>query len=387
MPKHVYIVAVESSGDHLGAGLIEALLAQSPNLQISAIGGKAMNGRGVGSALDITGLSILGFSEALRAYPLVRRRVREAVALILAARPDAVVLIDSWGFMIRVAQGLKRAGFVGQIVKYVAPQVWAMREGRSAILAKSIDHLLSIHSFDAPYFEKHGLRVTHVGNPMFDTDLGGGDETALRARIGRAGIGARVDSPICAVFFGSRQSEFAQLREPITSAVKILAARYPDMVFVSPVSETLRETVTAARDDSDMARIHLLEEGDKFDIFKAATVAIACSGTVTTQLAYMGIASAVAYKVAPLTWWAGKKLYKPDYISLVNISADTALMPEFLQDAASGENIAGAIATMMDDEGLRVERAQALRAQAQIMQGSGGSASESAARKIIELIN
>ena len=195
LPKHVYIVAVESSGDHLGAGLIEALLAQSPNLQISAIGGKAMNGRGVGSALDITGLSILGFSEALRAYPLVRRRVREAVALILAARPDAVVLIDSWGFMIRVAQGLKRAGFVGQIVKYVAPQVWAMREGRSAILAKSIDHLLSIHSFDAPYFEKHGLRVTHVGNPMFDTDLGGGDETALRARYWARGYWSESGQP------------------------------------------------------------------------------------------------------------------------------------------------------------------------------------------------
>ncbi len=382
MTKHVYIVAVESSGDHLGAGLVEALRAQSPNLRISAIGGKAMGAQGVGSELDITGLSILGFSEALRAYPLVRRRVREAVALILAAGPDAVVLIDSWGFMIRVAQGLKRAGFTGQIVKYVAPQVWAMREGRSAILAKSIDHLLSIHSFDAPYFEKHGLRVTHVGNPMFDTDFGVGEETALRARIGAA-----ADTPICAVFFGSRHSEFAQLREPITSAVKILSARYPTMTFVSPVSETLRETVMAARGDDDMSSIHLLDEGDKFDIFKAATVAIACSGTVTTQLAYMGIASVVAYKVAPLTWWAGKKLYKPDYISLVNISAGTALMPEFLQDEASGENIAGAIAKLMDDEGVRRERAQGLRAQAQIMQGSGGSASESAACKVIELIN
>ncbi len=382
MQGHVYIVAVESSGDHLGAGLAEALRAQSPDVRISAIGGKAMNAQGVESELDITGLSILGFSEALRAYPLVRKRVREAVALILTARPDAVVLIDSWGFMIRVAQGLKRAGFTGQIVKYVAPQVWAMREGRSATLAKSIDHLLSIHSFDAPYFEKHGLSVTHVGNPMFDTDFSVGDASGLRARIGAA-----ADTPICAVFFGSRQSEFTQLREPIGSAVKILSARYPNMVFVSPVSQALRETVTAARDDDDMARIHLLDEADKFGVFATATVAIACSGTVTTQLAFVGIASVVAYKVAPLTWWAGKKLYKPDYISLVNISAGTALMPEFLQDEASGENIAGAIATLMDDESLRTQRAQALRAQAQIMQGSGGSASESAARKIIELIN
>lgn len=377
--RHVFIVAVESSSEQLGAGLIQALKAIDNTLQISGVGGPSMAAQGVKSGVDITGLGILGFTEAIKMYPLVLRRVNETVANILDCNPDAVVLIDSWGFMIRVSQRLKRAGYKGKIIKYVAPQVWAMREGRAKLLAGSTDHLLSIHSFDAPYFETHGLPVTHVGNPMFDTDYNLGDAAALRRDL-RADTGTQT----CALFFGSRVSEFNQLKAPILDAVSQLLSRYPALKFVSPISAALWDHVH--EDLKDMPKITLLKEERKYDVFAGADVAIACSGTITTQLASAGVPCVVAYRLKPLTWRAAKWLYKPDYISLVNISAGKPLMAECLQNEAAGENFAREVSLFLDDEALRIARAQELKVQAQVMKGKGGSASECAAQKIIELL-
>lgn len=373
---------MESSADQLGAGLIAALRKREKDIKLSAVGGSAIEASGVTSKIDISGLSILGFSEALRAYPLVVRRVKDTVNAVLKSAPDVVVLIDSWGFMIRVSQRLKRAGFKGKIIKYVAPQVWAMRAGRGKTLAKFVDHLLSIHSFDAPYFEKYGLAVTHVGNPMFDTDFGKGDASAIMAKL-------KISSgrPVCAVLFGSRVSEYLQLRDILVAAVVNLKQRYPDMVFISPISETLQRYI---REDaikiSGMENISLFEEAQKFDVFAASDVAIACSGTVTTQLASVGIPTVVTYLVNPLTWWAGKRLYKPDYVSLINISAGKELMPEFLQTDATPQNLSAAVSGFLDGHELRATRSAELKAQANVMRGNGGSASDNAAEKILSLI-
>ncbi len=374
---HIFIVAVENSSDQLGAKLISSLRRQNPDVQISAVGGAAIKAKNVQSQVDISGLSILGFSEAIRAYPLVLKRVKETVVSIMNASPDVAVLIDSWGFMIRVSQRLKAAGFKGKIVKYVAPQVWAMREGRAKLLAKSVDHVLSIHSFDAPYFEKYGLSVTHVGNPMFDTDFSQGDAAAIREDIG-----ANSNQKICAVLFGSRHSELAQLQGSIMSALKSLKAAYPDLVFVSPVSDTLKNIITG---DADLGDIHLVEEARKYDVFAASDVAIACSGTVTTQLAIVGIPTVVLYKLKGSTWWMAKKLYKPDFISLINISAGKSLMPELLQEQVTPENISAAVSGFLDNHAETARISQDLKAQANVMRGKDGSASDGAAQKILSL--
>jgi len=198
----VFIVAVESSGDILGANLIKALRAEHKTIEITGVGGSAMAAQGIKTDIDVSDLAVLGFIEALKIYPLVLERVKQVSDMILTENPMQVVLIDSWGFMIRVARTLKRAGYKGRIVKYVAPQVWAMREGRAKLLAKSVDHLLSLHSFDAPFFEKHGLETTYIGNPVFEEDFDQGDGMSLRAKYNIS-----KNTKIIAVLFGSRLSE------------------------------------------------------------------------------------------------------------------------------------------------------------------------------------
>ena len=380
--QSVYIVAVENSADHIGAELTQHIGAKAANVTVMGIGGTAMAAQGIKSAIDISGLAILGFVEGLKSYPMILDRVRAVVENVMSNNPDAVILIDSWGFMIRVAKGLKKAGYKGKVIKYLAPQVWAMREGRSKILAQHVDHLLTIHSFDAPYFEKHGLPVSYVGNPMFDTDYTQGDRETLRRELG-----FEPEDEVVSVFFGSRLSEIQQLAKPFADAVDILKTQRPRLKLISPVSDSIATDVNAAAgEDLRLQEVILLPEARKFDVFAASDVSLACSGTVTTQLACAGVPSIVAYRLNRLTYVAAKHLYKPDYISIVNIAAKAELMPEFIQGEVTGEKLAAAVTRYLEDTAYREETSKKLQIQTSLMQGKGGSASERAALKILDLI-
>ena len=383
MTKSIYIVAVENSADHLGAELTQHIRAISNDVNIIGIGGTAMAVEGIESKIDISGLAILGFVEGLKSYPMILDRVKATVDSVISLAPDAVILIDSWGFMIRVAKGLKKAGYAGQIIKYLAPQVWAMREGRSKILAQYVDHLMTIHSFDGPYFEKHGLPVSYVGNPIFDTDYRQGKGEKLRRELGITS-----KDEVVSVFFGSRLSEIQQLAKPFADVVAMLKTQRPRLKLISSVSDSIATDVNAAAgEDLRLQDIILLPEARKFDVFAASDVALACSGTVTTQLACAGVPCVVAYRLNGLTYAAAKRLYKPDYISIVNIAANESLMPEFIQSDVTGEHLSAVILEYLNDVDLRKNTSRKLIMQTNTMKGKGGSASERAALTVLDIIS
>jgi len=377
----IFILAVENSADHLGAQLAQHIRAQDKTVKLMGIGGAAMRAQGVPSQMDITGLAILGFTEGLRSYPHILRRVKEAATRIMHSGADATILIDSWGFMIRVAQRLKTLGYQGQIIKYLAPQVWAMRAGRAKILAAHVDHLLTIHSFDAPYFTAHDLPVHYVGNPIFDMDYRSGEPENLRDEYNLG------DRDIVGVFFGSRPSEITRLATPFADAITQLRQSHPEVAFLSAVSNSVaKEVAAAAGADLRLQEVILLPEVRKLDVMACAYTALACSGTMTSQLAAAGVPSVVAYKLAPLTYMAAKHLYKPDYISIVNIAAGRALMPEFMQKDANGPQLAAAIAYYLDNPDKQKSASRALLEQTENMRGAT-SASAQAAQAVLSILS
>ena len=384
MRRSVFIVAAESSGDHLGAGLIKSLRLQDATLNIRGIGGAAMESVGVSSDFDISRLSILGFTEGVLAYPHILERVKSAAQIIMEAKPDAVILIDSWGFMVRVAKRLKALGYEGKIVKYAAPQVWAMRPKRAAILARYVDYLLSIQPMDKPFFDAVGLPNDYVGNPMFDTDYRTGNGSALRAEYNISH-----DAPIVAVFFGSRLSELNNLATPFADAIERIKQRRPDVHFIAPMAATIDEDILAAAGrDLQLQNIILLPEERKLDVFAASNVALACSGTVTTQLACAGVPTIVAYKLSAITFFAAKRLFQPNHISLVNIAADKALMPEYVQGDVNGPTLSQSVLSRLENKDIREQERKALLAQTALMaQNKNGLASGQAALKLLDYLN
>lgn len=378
----IYLIAVEPSADQLGADLARELRAAHPSVNLSGIGGRRMQAAGIPSQMDIDGLAILGITEALKKLPHVYRKITEAVQRIEDAEADAVVFLDSYGFMVRLAERLRKRGYDKTLIKYVAPQVWAMRPSRAARVARLFDGLLTLHPFEAEYFTPLGLRTHHVGNAVFDTDYKAGDPDAIRQKYD---LGER---PILSVFFGSRRSEVSRLAVPFADAVTILKQKIPDLALVSPVSDSVAEDVGAAAGaDPRLNEIILLPETSKLDVMACSRAALACSGTVTTQLACAGVPTVVGYKLSALSHAIVRHMLTLDHISMVNISAKRTLMPEYIQREATGEALAEALIPYLTDKKKRTTVSDALIAQTDRMRGPKDvKASAKAAQAILELL-
>lgn len=349
-PLTVMLVAAEASGDVLGASLARAVRARlgADKVRFVGVGGAKMAQEGIESPFDVAQLSILGIWESLKAYPRAMARLKDTLAVAARERPDVAVLIDSWGFNIRLAQALRKQDPALPLVKYVAPQVWAYRASRAKTLAKAVDLLLSIQPMDQPYFDAAGLDSVFVGNSALAHDFSHADPARLRAAIG---VGP--DDPILLVLPGSRPSEIERVMPRFEDAVRRLKAQRPDLQVVVPAASTVAEAVKA-RVAAWPFRAHVVEEdGLKDDAMVAGTVALACSGTVTTELALAGCPVVVGYVTGAVTYGLLKRLFKPRWVTLFNIAADEAVAPELLQDACTGEALAAEVARRLDDPELR----------------------------------
>lgn len=378
-PLCVMLVAAEASGDDRGAALARALRARlGDGVRFVGVGGERMAAEGVQSPFDITELSILGLLEGLMAYPKVKARVADTVALAAREKPDVAVLIDSWGFTLRVALGLRKLDPGLPLIKYVAPQVWATRPGRAKTLAGAVDHLFSIHVFDAPYFEAQGLPVTFVGNSALNLDFSKADGSRLRGQLGIA-----ADAPLLLVLPGSRPGEISRVLPPFAETVAILKAARPDLEVVIPAAPTVAASVR----EQAGAWAHVVEgETAKLDAMKAATVALACSGTVTTELALAGVPMVVGYRLGSMTHAILKHLIKTPYITLFNIAAQAFVAPELVQDDCNGPALAREVGRRLDNPELRRTQAEAQSAALLKMGRGGPDPSEAAADAVLKLL-
>lgn len=373
----VMLVAAEASGDNLGAGLARALKARRPDLKLVGVGGERMAAEGIDSPFDIAQLSVLGLFEGIAAYPKVVARVRDTVALAKREQPSVAVLIDSWGFTLRVAHGLRRLDPSIRLIKYVGPQIWATRPGRARTLAAAVDHLLSILPFDPPFYEPLGLPVTFVGNPSLATDFSSADGQRFRASAGIAPA-----APVLLVLPGSRPSEIERVLPPFEDAARRLKAEHPNLEIAVPVAPTVCEAVRA-RVSGWPFRAHLVEgEGPKRDAMKAATVALACSGTVTTELALAGTPMVVGYRIGGATYALLKRLVRTPWIVLLNIAARREIVPEFVQGECTGPNLASALDRLLIDGDARAAQIRDLENALDVM----GRGSPDPAAKAAEVV-
>ena len=378
--SHIFLVAAEDSGDAVGADVIDAMRARRPAVRISGIGGDRMKLRGASSDVNMSGLAVLGLVEGLKAYKRVKEAVAACADVIVKADPDSVVLIDSWGFMWRLARELKMRGARAKRIKLIGPQVWATRPGRARVLAKWVDHLLCIHPFEQPFYVKWGLPTTVIGNPALHR-LPKGDGQAFRDRHG-----IDRDTPIIGLLPGSRRSEMSRVAPTLMEATRIVRERDPRRQVVCMVSPAVVDEVRALASSQSFPILLVMDDAEKADAYAAMTVAIACSGTVTTELAAQGAVVVTGYKLGWITWGLLRAfLFKSRYSALVNVAADREVIPEFIQTRFSAHKIAEAVELRLSDasvlEGQRVAQRDAIR----VMSGDGRSAADISADTILKL--
>ncbi|KCZ48261.1 hypothetical protein HY17_17350 [Hyphomonas sp. CY54-11-8] len=375
------MVAGEASGDLLAREVVEEIRRKTYDVELAGIGGRELASVGIHSPFDISPLSILGFAEGIRAYGTVVKLADAAADAIIAFQPDVVVLVDSWGFMLRVAQRVRARAPDIKLIKLIGPQVWATRPGRAKTLSATVDHLLCMHDMEAPYYEPFGLPTTVIGNPALSRNTPGDGQKFRAAR----GLGK--DEKICLVLPGSRRSELAKVAPALLEAAKQVAAAVPGVrIIVSPAANMAEAFDEAFPDVSGWAEVLRTPE-ERYDAMAAADLALACSGTVTSELAMQGTPMIVAYRTGWLTWALARGLlYKKQHITLLNIvSDDQEIVPEFVQTRQKPELIADtAIKWLKYPELLDTQR-QAQKEALARMQGGGHSSAEIAADAILSV--
>ncbi|MBX6322016.1 MAG: lipid-A-disaccharide synthase [Rhodospirillaceae bacterium] len=345
----MFLVAGEPSGDALGGRLMAALRRQAEGgVEFAGVGGEAMAAEGLASLFPQSDVTLMGFLEVVPHLPRVLRRIDQTVTAARAFRPDAVVTIDSPGFGLRVARRLSRPGRRILLVHYVAPAVWAWRPGRAARIARYLDLILALLPFEPPWFERHGLRCVYVGHPVTESVPGGLDAQGFRRRVG-----IPPGAPLLVALPGSRPSEIRHLLPVFGGAIELLRRRVEGLHVVVPTVPPVGEAVAAWAASLPVPVVVTTTARDKYEAFAAGDAALAASGTVTLELAALGVPTVLAYKGNRLSAAIVRRLITVNHVGLVNIIAGRGVEPELLQENCRPETLAAAVGRLFSDAAAR----------------------------------
>lgn len=376
----IYIAAGEASGDILGARLMAALRARRPGLEFAGIGGERMAEAGLESLFPMRELSLMGLLEVIPNLRRLARRMNEAEADVLARRPAVLVTIDAPSFTLRLAARVRPKGI--PVVHYVAPQVWAWRPGRVAEIAERVDRILALLPFEPPFFERAGIPVTFVGHPVLESGAAAGDAARFRAAHG-----LRPGERVVLVMPGSRRSEVRRLLAVFGAALRRAEAEVPGLRPVVALAGPVEAAVRAGSAGWPVPPIFARTAAEKHDAYAAAAVGLIKSGTSSLEVAVAGVPHVVGYKVNPVTAAIIRRLIQVPFVSLVNLLAERAVVPELLQQDCTPARLAAALVALLRDPGLVAAQREGFATVLARLRVPEGLPSEAAAVAVLRVLD
>jgi lipid-A-disaccharide synthase len=341
----VGLVAGESSGDLLGAGLITAVRERIPDAVFEGVAGPEMVAAGCERWADAEELAVMGVVEPLKHLPRLLRLRRSLIARWREAPPDVFVGIDAPDFNLGLEAALKASGI--RTMHYVSPSIWAWRAGRIRKIRKAADRVICILPFEPEIYEEQGMDAVFIGHPKADALSPDIDVPAVRRRLALPEQGR-----IIAMLPGSRSSEVTRLAPVFAATAAAIAAREQDVHFVTPVAAPkLRPVIDAALQEHAVAGRFTVIDGRSIDVMSAADFVVLASGTAALESALLGKPTVAAYRVAALTAWITKvfRLVKVTHFTLPNLLTGETLIPEFIQGDAAPASIAAAVIDLLND--------------------------------------
>ncbi len=378
----VALIAGEHSGDQLGYKLMRALRAQTGGgIEFTGVGGEAMEAEGLKSLFPLGEIAVMGFLPVVAKLPTLLARIRQTADAVLAARPDALVIVDSPDFTHRVARRVRRALPELPVIDYVSPSVWAWRPGRARAMRAYVDCVLALLPFEP---EAHarlgGPRCVFVGHPLIErlNELRpDADEARRRAS----------EPPLVVVLPGSRHAAIARLMDDFGGALALVARDCGPFELVLPTLPHVESEVRARAQKWAVEPRIEVGEAPKLAAFRAARAALAASGTVTLELALAGAPMVGAYKVSRLEEQLKHVFTLPDSFLLPNLILGERAIPELLQWDCAPARLAAALAAIMRDGPVRSAQLAALaRLDALMRLPDGEAPSERAARETLATI-
>lgn len=349
MPK-VFIIACEASGDLHGSHLAMEMLSRKPSIELRGVGGPLMERAGVKIIEDMTKISALGLGDVLRQYFRYREIFYRALREIESFKPDAIVMIDSPAFNLRLAKKIKKRF---PVFYYISPQLWAWGGSRIHDVRKNVSKMLVILPFEKDMYEKAGIPVEFVGHPLLDHAHASAPREALRKRFE-----IRENQIAIGILPGSRKKEIERILPAMMQTISILRKKLPDAAFfLVQASNVPKETFRGILDQFPDVPLRKLENQDGLfkDAVTAMDFALVTSGTATLETGLLGTPFFLLYKASATTYLLGKMLVRVPFLGLVNLLAGKRVVPEFIQESMDPEVMAKEALALIENQSAREE--------------------------------
>jgi lipid-A-disaccharide synthase len=352
--RRIFLVATEESGDRLGAGLMKVLRQRLGGaVDFWGVGGRAMTREGLTPLFPIEELSIIGFAAVVRQLPKILRLIRYTVDAVISTAPDILVIIDSPDFTHRVARRVRARDASIPIIDYVSPTVWAWRPGRARAMLRYVDQVLALLPFEPDEYRKlRGPPCTYIGHPLTEQLATLRPNAEERTR-------REAEPPVLLVLPGSRRSE---IRHHLAVFGQALGRLQSDGASFELVLPTMPHLVDAVRDGVKGWPVEpkiVVGEQEKRAAFRTARAALAKSGTVTLELALAGVPMVTAYRVGSAEAFILRRAIQVSSVILANLVLGREVIPEFLQENCTADNLARALRPLLSDTPERNKQVEA----------------------------
>jgi len=329
--KKIFVLTGEPSGDKLASTVISKLKKNNSAIEYSCVGGEHLNSLGIKSIYDLKEITYIGFTSVLLNLFKIKKKINETVDKIIEFKPDILFSVDSPDFTLRVAEKVKEIDPNIKTVHYVAPQIWAWREGRVKKFKKFLDHILLLFNFEKKYFDKENINNTFVGHPLL--------EKTNRAKTDLSNL-IKKEKKIISLFAGSRSSETSILLPILIDFIKLMNDKYNDYLFVFHATEENKNYINDNIKSTNLDNIEVIsDENIKSQILSNSVFAVSKSGTVSLEICNANVPSIIIYKMNFLNFMIVKFLVKIKYANIINIINNKEVIPELIQDECNPKEI------------------------------------------------
>jgi len=352
--KTIMIIAGEASGDMHGASLVHEMLKIDSSLKFYGIGGNKLQEVGVNLLAHSSEMAVMGLTEVipkLGTILIIMNRMKKSMDEF---NPDLVILIDYPDFNLRIAKAAYKRGI--KVFYYISPQVWAWRKGRINQIKKLVNKMAVILPFEVETYRQKGFPVNYVGHPLLDLV-----KTEYSPQEARTKFGLKEGKTTVALLPGSRFSEVNNLLPEMLKAGEILAQHIQDIQFLLPLADTIEEKIITDIISRYALKVNIIS-GYTYDAISCSDLAIVASGTATLETALLGVPMVIIYKISSLTYFIGKFIVHVRNIGLANIIAGKTIVPELIQEDASGNRIAAEALDILTDAERKQEMIKELTA-------------------------
>ena len=371
--KKIFILTGEPSGDKIASEIISQLKTKRSDFEFLSVGGPSLEKLGIKTIYDQKEITYIAFTEIILNFFKIKRKIKETANEILKFKPDILFSVDSPDFTLRVAKLVKEKNSKIKTIHFIAPKVWAWREGRVKKMKKFLDHVLLLFKFEKEYFDKENLSNTFVGHPLLDKNF-----------IENIQIDQFLDKKnIISIFPGSRDSEISNHMPILINFVKKMNLKDHNYNFIFHATDKNKKFISSYISKESLKNLEIINDDKiKTAVLKKSIFAIVKSGTISLEVCKMNVPSIIIYKMNFINFYLAKFLLNIKFANMINIINNREVIPELIQSECNADEIFKSVYYFLKKPNLIAEQKQEIKKTLETL-SSPSSSSEEASNIIL----